>query len=666
MHSIRKSPFWTAFWIIFLIAAAIRLLTFARGLPYIIEVDEPNIYTTVQGWRGLFRGPILEGYPPVILSISYAVQTIADALGHPGAADTIYVMRLLSVGYSLGTLVFITLIARRIAGDIAALVAGACWGISTLIAEYSINAQADPLAFLLVATSLYLVIVSAQDRTRRHWCVYSFFVGLLAVLTKYPLFPVLIPAGLIALYVLLRENRIKGLRFLGIQVGLTGIILFWLVVIYHVQEVTAQTPGLWANFKSGLTATFVENLVSNFGLAMQPINVTAVLVAWLLGFGAYVLAGRLKRKRVLVVPVLLLAFTAILLDIVSGLMTQAGAARWRDVLPPAPLIMILFGVAVWQIIQIMPRRSASPSQWSHISSMIRTVPLALVFVVILVPQAANTVDYVRVNRLETTQLAVRLWAQINLEPAWVIVNGGHARTFNTIFGGIRESKWFPWWNTNTISDHTIAEWRQMNMEYAVLEDARVQQFEQTAAGRDYMSNLFLLRSFPGLPTYLGSATSFYRLWPPQIATKVSFTDSTAIPKSSTQIDMVGYDLTDSTKKAIGDGLLLPGNEYQFTLYWKAASRPLLDYSVYIHIRPVDNDTIVAQSDGSPGITERPTSSWNDLSETIIGRPLVLKLPDHVPAGRYRVIVGLYDSASGRHLITSDGKRESELFELTIN
>ena len=60
----RVSPFWTAFWIIFLAAAAIRLLTFARGLPYIIEVDEPNIYTTVQGWRGLFNGPILQGYPP--------------------------------------------------------------------------------------------------------------------------------------------------------------------------------------------------------------------------------------------------------------------------------------------------------------------------------------------------------------------------------------------------------------------------------------------------------------------------------------------------------------------------------------------------------------------------------------------------------------------------
>src|SRR5581483_6383756 len=87
------------------------------------------------------------------------------------------------------------------------------------------------------------------------------------------------------------------------------------------------------------------------------------------------------------------------------------------------------------------------------------------------------------------------------------------------------------------------------------------------------------------------------------------------------------------------------------LGWQALANPGRDLSVFLHLLDQGGHT-VSQHDGWPSAGSRPTSSWQP-GDVIDDRHGLL-LPPSLPAGTYRVEVGLYD-ASGQRLRTPDGK-----------
>ncbi len=82
------------------------------------------------------------------------------------------------------------------------------------------------------------------------------------------------------------------------------------------------------------------------------------------------------------------------------------------------------------------------------------------------------------------------------------------------------------------------------------------------------------------------------------------------------------------------------------LYWRALGPINEDYTVFVHL--VDqNDRVVASYDKEPRRGNTPTSTW--VPEERIVDAVQLALPPAVPAGRYRVEVGLYNAASGQRV-----------------
>ena len=65
--------------------------------------------------------------------------------------------------------------------------------------------------------------------------------------------------------------------------------------------------------------------------------------------------------------------------------------------------------------------------------------------------------------------------------------------------------------------------------------------------------------------------------------------------------------------------------------------------------------MLAQDDGPPSHETRPTSTWTVASEVIVGRSIGLDIPDVVPAGTYRLNLGLYDWRTGERLLTDEGQ-----------
>jgi hypothetical protein len=112
----------------------------------------------------------------------------------------------------------------------------------------------------------------------------------------------------------------------------------------------------------------------------------------------------------------------------------------------------------------------------------------------------------------------------------------------------------------------------------------------------------------------------------------------------TVANIVGYDLTQDTA----------ARALQLRLYWRAVTETETAYKVFVHIIPRDGQTPLAQHDSQPANGNLPTTAW--VKGEYITDDHLISLTA-VPPGDYRVLVGLYDPATGVrvHAFAGDGK-----------
>ncbi len=107
---------------------------------------------------------------------------------------------------------------------------------------------------------------------------------------------------------------------------------------------------------------------------------------------------------------------------------------------------------------------------------------------------------------------------------------------------------------------------------------------------------------------------------------------------------------------LGDGIALAGFDapgsiesgqpLSVTLVWQAMGETDHDYKTFVHLLGVDG-RVVAQSDAVPAGWMRPTSSWQTGEFVVDIHTLDLKRD--LAEGKYSLVVGMYDSASGQRL-----------------
>ena len=106
----------------------------------------------------------------------------------------------------------------------------------------------------------------------------------------------------------------------------------------------------------------------------------------------------------------------------------------------------------------------------------------------------------------------------------------------------------------------------------------------------------------------------------------------------------------------------PGQAITVTLVWQALEETDQDVKVFVHLLDVDG-RIVAQSDAVPADWTRPTSGWR--AGEYVTDVHVLETRRDMPPGEYRLVAGLYDSATGQRLSTDAGGDAIELGKLDI-
>jgi 4-amino-4-deoxy-L-arabinose transferase-like glycosyltransferase len=87
-----------------------------------------------------------------------------------------------------------------------------------------------------------------------------------------------------------------------------------------------------------------------------------------------------------------------------------------------------------------------------------------------------------------------------------------------------------------------------------------------------------------------------------------------------------------------------GQRVAFKLYWEARNTPPIDYTLFAHLIGPDGKRY-SQVD-----IPYPTRSWG--AQRFATTDLPLELPANMPAGRYQLLIGLYDPANGQRAALS--------------
>jgi hypothetical protein len=108
------------------------------------------------------------------------------------------------------------------------------------------------------------------------------------------------------------------------------------------------------------------------------------------------------------------------------------------------------------------------------------------------------------------------------------------------------------------------------------------------------------------------------------------------------MQLLGYKM-DRTQVRGGDNLPV-------TLYWSAHRQPEASYKVFLHF--VDsNGQLRAQQDALPKSNTLPTNRW--FAGEYVTDDYVLTLPPDLAPGDYRIVVGMYDPATGVRVPLAD-------------
>jgi hypothetical protein len=638
----RLSVFWLGLALILALAAVPRLLSYSFSLPYIDHPDEPNYYVAGQIWRGLMPpDPYYGGVPPGYPALHTVFQPLVEAANLKTSSDAVRFMRLLSVSANLLTLAAIALAARLAAGDFAGLVAGAAWGAAPLVLENGVYALPDPFVYLFTAGALWLAAGAVVKPKRAWWALWSVVSGLLAVLMKYPALPTLAPGVLAALAVFVRDRRV-GLRLLFLQVLLIGVVGLWLVFGYGVDFNHLQREGAviqqqgWANFLN------LSRAANNIYYAVMPLNAAAVGLFALAGITAWFIARREHKPAANPLILGLCLLLVVSVPWLANTFSEVNESTIRYVLPATTAACVILGAALAQVASVLPLKQPAAR------GLVTALPLlALVWL----PQAGADAGIVRDRQLPDRRVALREWFDHNLDTGTVIVNNDNHKTFNPLWGGIPYQHWTDWWISSDVMEHPVDEWRkQRGMAYAVLGKGGEREMLASDAGRAYLAQMLHLRDFVETPAR-GPAMAVYRLWRMEHETAVQFGD---------RIRLVGFD---GNAAARGQPLTL-------RFYWGASATPADNYSLFIHLVPLSGDGPLAQADGAPASDVRPTLTWNDPGETLISQPFALNIPPDLPAGEYRLKIGLYNYETGARLPVQEGDAAAgdayELMRIKLN
>ena len=630
---------WALLALILVAGGYLYTIGYDRGLPLLESRDERRNLHEIYAMRGITDDELWKpGYPPGILAVNYGAQRYTEwATGLSAveaACDVIRNIRLAGIPVNLLSALLIALLAGRLAGGPAGLLAAAAWLFNPAILDQTQYAFPQVYELATYLAAFYLALLALQTE-KPAYALASTAVGLLAVVFKYLAFPVL-GLGVGASVWLLRRHVGAWLGVLSVQVVMIVTCAVWLLVGYdafrlieagHEETVNVVAgTGLLNLLDPALIAMRVNRLLTQSGL--PALAVIAVLV----GGGVIYWRRTDTVGRLAVFALSGLTLLHLLMVVVTLAPNFDG---FRQNIPASGYVLVLLALSIAALAAAIGDRLKLPRAASVIVGGVAGVWL--------IPQMVGAWQYVNARAQPVAYGAFSVWAGDTLPIRYDADETTLLSLDERVFTRVWTCHTFPFYPAVERGDVTaqpLAQWRDEGVAFAQTDAATVGQ-----VNRDEMT---LLAEFPpegaangwrswrrGLDEY---RLQVWHLWPVQRALDTVFAE---------QIRLAGYTLENAPQT---------GEPLTVWLYWQTVQPPAADYRAFIHITPPDDPTtILVQGDGPPtGNPFRPTTTWGQPGEHLLVGRFVVPLPGDLPAGGYQAVMGLYDPATGIRLQTQSG------------
>lgn len=650
-----------AYALLLALAIGARVITYERWLPVFDHIDESYHFIHAYQLRddaplGDSYGEIgwAQGFPPMQLWIAMTTQRIVEAqIPFPMPPDYVRILRQLSAIVNVAAVMFIAATAWRLAlplgnrsAAVAGWLAGVGWAVLPRVVSAGNHAIMDPLIFPTVAAAIFFTVYSLQ--TESAWSAFGALLAvILGIYLKYlVVYALWLPFCAVALLVWKRRWRMwPWITVMAIVSAATaGYLVFGhqALTLENREANIFYDEGIGNMFSparnwDNLSYTLSESLgVGLFfgGMALGGAALfirrrqgwPSVRLAWLWVFLPYMLIDLLLTSSVDVLSTwepywYRVRYT---LPIAVGLMSLWGVAlalvidslaRWRGRVGQGLAVMVTLAVAAWIVMPSAITLQAQAQMWSE-------------------PHTLQVVWEYTDSSLEGDAGAVLVAGRSLLHKTW-----------NRPWSGYNGAQTFRWEFSDTPEQRTAAEWQDAGFAYFAMTDSDRSNYFTAPNFDDWLSTLYPLKTIApaGGST---DASTFYAFRAPDVQLNhVIFGETVALR---------GYDLNADSVQT-GDTLTLRP-------YWQATQTPSANLSLFVHLLPLEGNIPAAQFDGAPTRLTRPSLTWDDPTETLIGIPATLTIPDNLSAGDYRLAIGLYDFTTGVRLQLDD---ERGFYEIPI-
>lgn len=658
---------------VLILALGVRLALYDRFLPYVDYSDEVVYISLADHVRGVSdQTGLVELYgtlAPLYVTFIQGVQTLYDAVKPHDwqlTADYYYVLRLFNVAFAVCTALLLVDTGRRLAGWLAGWLAGFVWAVTPHLTMQDMLALPDTPLFFLGAVMLWAT-VQAWQKPSYGWLLVSLLAGIGMIYIKLWIITAVVPFLVVA-GVFLWRDRLKAWRWFAgyVLVAGAGALNLFMMRDSIASNAEAVVERLWdmERIAHNFYYLFIPLGDSKFGAwHVGAVGIIAGAIAWA------ILAYRKQRPLMVKLDILgvLALYVLVSLPLTSFVSYVNLGYTWkiRHTLPISLVVVLLWGVAVYQVMWLVGEWLTSRHAWAkqHISASRLHAGIHIVAVVFALAPSLGwyiSENQELIQRFSQTHYVSHIvnWADDNLPVegnSLVLLPspGGTDSLWNRYWGAYAGNRYREWWNEKieTIYDSSPTEYLERNIRYLILNSDTIA-YGNTYANHTHEAFLArgawqLIKTFAPVegvyhgatfadPDYLVTAY-VYRFGVPAITLDATW---------GQQLRLIGLDTNGETHSA-GDAVAL-------RLFWQRENAPTSNYSVFVHVYPADRDEVLAQVDGAPAQAQRPTLTWDDPDEVYISDLLTLILPEDLPSGDYRLAIGVYDFNTFARLTLPDG------------
>ena len=620
-----RRNWWLALLAILVLAGALRYPGYDFGLPYPEEWDE--VHHSLSGRYIIDTGSARplghDGYPPGIIRLYYFFLRFFQERGSP-TTSVIWMVRLLAITASLGTVAVLALLGYQALGAPFGLLGAVFWAITPFFVERSRFGTAEMFMVFFSALALWLALADALWR-RERWSTYATYALMMAVLFKYT-------AAFMAPILLLLPLR-SGQA--GWRDGFRNLILFaafsaWLIFLTPAfMPVDPNNPhDNWNHHKTFVGIPGPQTLLSILRTTLTTFDLRMMIPGWL---GVGILLSRRQREAVFTIVVVLLVSFALLFGV--GFWGDQGFHSKRFLIHMTALLVFLAGVgyATWArtLYTWLVRRLPRVRPWAG------GLTLLLLFVVFL-PQLLGSVGDLRESMKFDPRNLVRDYMDQTVAGGGYVISVGSNRLLNPNWGGYAGVNSFTLSSFKQLQEQSVESHRADGTLYAIVHHYEYADLLESDP-RGILTQTTRLKGWEHQPNYRWPAMVVLRLYPIQ---------HEATGKLG-PIRLIGYELAEKVAR--------PGQTLPFHLYWQAEAATATNYQVFNHLLDAEGN-LVAQIDGPPLPSERRgTIDWSDPEEVIYSREYTLALPEDLPPGEYTLVTGFYRRDNGQRLLTPTGE-----------